>query len=294
ADERPGRPRSQGADGVPAGLSRAVLAGVFLGWAGMALVLQRGFHYAHVPEILLILAVFAANRWPVAFGVLVLQAVVTLAVAFVPGYAEWDTAKRWNSPTYDAVAVPHPIADPARTGWWPGCFALDPPRELRRGVGFQTAHFGGADPVQLGAVEDYLRAQNVGDGELICWHSASHPLYLGLGVRPGIRFMHLSTVMEISPWHYERVKEELARATPHARFAVSDLHRITTAHGRLNEVGPDGLPLLLPPWQKGQFPFNQPVVFRSPGGRYIVHAIRQPAEPWECKIPRGLDDPDPW
>ena len=55
-----------------------------------------------------------------------------------------------------------------------------------------------------------------------------------------------------------------------ALFVVSDMHRITTQHTRVQELAPDGLPVLLPAWQRGQFPYNQPIVFRSPGGRYFV------------------------
>jgi hypothetical protein len=283
--------RDRSAD--PAGFSRAVLAGLFLGWAGMALFLQRGFHYVHVPEVLLMLAVFAANRWAAAFALIAFQTAVGLLLTY-PGVMEWHRTMREEHPVYACVVERHPAFDRVRTGWWPGCFDADPPRELRRGVGLQTDHFGGIDPVELGAVEDYLRAQNVADRDVICWHSTTHPLYLSLRLRPAIRFMHLSTVMEIGPWQYEQVREELFAATPRARFAVSDMHRITTAYDRLNEVGPDGLPALLPAWQRGQFPFNQPVVFRSPSGRYLVHAIRHPAEKWDCKIPRFVGDTEPW
>jgi len=47
--------------------ARGVLATVYLAWAGTALVLQKQYHYVHVPETLLMLALFAANRWAIAF-----------------------------------------------------------------------------------------------------------------------------------------------------------------------------------------------------------------------------------
>jgi hypothetical protein len=191
----------------------------------------------------------------------------------------------------------HPAFDLARLRLWPRCFRREVPPELRRDVGFHTQHFGGIDPVQLGAVERFLRSQGAGEGDVIGWHNTTHPLYLSLDVRPTIRFMHLSTVMEMGDWQYRQIKAELFRVTPTARFVVSDMYRITTQFGRLTGGNIDpttGYARVLPRWQLGQFPFNQPVVFRSPNGRYLVHAIRHPAAEWDCKIPRGLDDNEAW
>jgi hypothetical protein len=271
-----------------------VLAAVFLGWAAMALFLQRGFHYAHIPETLLMLALFAANRWAVVFAALVIQVAVSGFFLARPDLLGWHRAMREEYPPYQACVERHPAFDPVRMGWWPECFARSASRELRRGLAFQPEHFGGGDPVELGAVEDFLRAQGVTGGDVICWHNTTHPLYLSLNLRPPIRFMHLSTAIEIAPWTYEQVKKELAKATPHARFVVSDLHRVTGRFDKLNDLAPEGLPHVIPAWQRGQFPFNQPVVFRSPSGRYLVHAIRRPAQEWDCKIPVGLDDPQGW
>ena len=35
-------------------------------------------------------------------------------------------------------------------------------------------------------------------------------------------------------------------------------------------------------------------VFRSSGGRYLVHAIRKPVQEWDCKIPKDPDDDEEW
>jgi hypothetical protein len=271
---------------------RAVLAAVFLGWAAMALFLQRGFHYAHLPETLLMLALFAANRWAVVFVVLVMQVAVSLFFLARPDLLPWHRAMREESPAYQAWVERHPAFDPVRMGWWPECFSRSASRELRRALAFQPEHFGGGDPVELGAVEDFLRAQGVKDRDVICWHNTTHPLYLSLNIRPPLRFMHLSTAAEIAPWTYEQVKKELFEANHHARFVVSDLHRVTKHFDKLTDLAPDGLPHVVPGWQRYQYPFNQRLVFRSPSGRYLVHAIRRPVEKWECKIPVGLDDPE--
>src|SRR5438067_5656000 len=48
-------------------LARAVLAALYLGWAFMGMIFQRNFHYAHVPETVMMNALFAANRSAEAF-----------------------------------------------------------------------------------------------------------------------------------------------------------------------------------------------------------------------------------
>jgi hypothetical protein len=292
--------RKQAADYGPR-FARAVLAAAFLGWAGMALFFQRGFHYAHVPEVLLMLALFAANRWPAAFAVLALQVVTGIWMVVLlgrPDGAARDWELRTESWAYQNFVSRHPLFDSRRMAWWPRCFSRDVPRELRRDVGFQVDDFGGIDPVELGAVEDFLRAQGVRGTDVIGWHNTTHPLYLSLNLDPPIRFMHLSTVVEIGEKQYQIVKAELSRATPHARFVVSDLHRITYRYDLLgfDHLNPTtGLPAVLPYAQLDQFPFNQPVVFRSPNGRYLVHAVRHPTPDggWDCMIPGGLANGDP-
>src|SRR5262249_44201215 len=123
--------------------------------------------------------------------------------------------------------------DPRRTAWWVGCFDREPSRELRKGVGLAVNHFGGCDPVELGAVADFLRTQNLRDGELIAWHDSPHSLYLELGIRSNFRFMHVSTAYGLGPWQREQVLKELQAAIPRARFVVSDMHRITIRYSRL-------------------------------------------------------------
>lgn len=285
--------------------ARAVLAALYLGWSVSMMIFQRNFHYVHVPDTLMMIALFAANRWAVAFLAIVLQAAFTLYILenqADPAWKEQHRERQRHNLIYWYLSDRHPALDKARTKRWRGCFGREVSRELRRDLGFQTVHFGGLDPVQLGDVEDFLRTQGVKDGDVICWHDSPHELYLALGIRPAIRFMHLSTVQGMGGWeppaknwHYRQIRHETFEAAKKARFVVSDMNRVLWwGTSRLNRVGPDGLPLDLLAWQRPQFPFNQPVVFRSSGGRYLVHAIRRPAEEWDCKIPKDPDDDEEW
>jgi hypothetical protein len=273
---------------------RSMLAACYLSWLIVTIFFQRPFHYAHVPETLLMLALFAANRWPVPAAIVLVQLIVGIIAPFV----EKDLHMRNNhhqfqeeSWLYRTFSHQSAMFDANRTGWWCDCFDAKPSPETRKGVAMWPDHFGGQDPVELGAVEDYLRTQDVRDGELIAWHDSPHALYLALDIKPGFRFMHVGTAYSLGPWQREQVKKELLAALPHARFAVSDLHRITRKRDKLNEIGPDGLPLVVPAWQKEEFPLNQPVTFRSPSGRYLVHAISRPV--MSCAIPETLDQQKP-
>ena len=261
----------------PEVFQRKVLSAVYLAWLFTALLLQRPFHYVHVPETLLMLAVFTANRCPLPFVLVVLQVLTGM----------WFAVAGQSIP----FAGHHAAFDANRTRWWAQCLEANPPREARRGVAMWAQHFGGNDPVELGAVADFLRTQNVRDGELIAWHDSPHALYLELRIKPSFRFMHVGTAAGLGKWQEEQVLRELQAAIPHARFVVSDMHRVTEKYGELNDVDADGLPKVLPAWQRKEFPFDQPVVFRSPSGRYLVHQIVNPAT--SARIPQRLDQPDP-
>ncbi|MBA4066631.1 MAG: hypothetical protein C0501_23590 [Isosphaera sp.] len=271
-------------DPDPARFRRAVLAAAYLAWLLSTLLLQRGFHYAHVPETLLMLAVFAANRWPLPCLAVLTQVAAGVVTLLAP---QPDRPSSW---VYRHLVDPNPAFDPDRARWWAGCWGRDPPREVRRGVARWGQHFGAHDPVELGAAADFLRGEGVRDGELIAWHDSPSALYAELGVRPGFRFLHVGTAWGLGPWQREQILKELREAAPRARFVVSDLYRVVRPGSDLS-AGPDGLPVCLPGWQRGEFPFDQPVVFRSPSGRHLVHAVRNPVR--GCVIPEALDQREP-
>lgn len=272
--------------------ARGVLAAVYLAWAGVAFALQMNYHYVHVPETLLMLAVFAANRWAVVVPVLLIQVAEMAWLAAVPPSVPWTD----QPATYRHVVWQYPDRDRDRLRWWRGCFDREVPGELRNGVSFQTDSHAGIDWAELAEVEGYLRGQGVrpGDATVICWHDSPHALYLTMNLRPPIRFMHLSTAIGMGDYAYERVKAEVTAAAPGVKFAVSDLRRVPLffppeARTRMNEPGPDLLPPVVPASSRSVFPLNQPAVFRSGNGRgrYVVHRVENPVG--EVDIPAGRD-----
>ncbi len=284
--------------GVDARFVRGVLGALYLMWAAQALLLQRSFTYAHLPETFLMLALWAAHRWAMPAIPLAWMAATSLLWLFadaVPSFREEmltiATDKHVSSEIgEERYFVRHPLADSRRMAWWSTCWRFDlTEREqfalwdgLRR-VREHEAAIGWED---LGDVAEYLRSQGVKDREVVAWHDSPHAVYLILGVKPGIRFMHTSTALSIGEVGAATVMEELAAAAGTARFAVSDLEWCAngaTPEERLLMLGPSEsptqlLPAAISPGQRGAFPLNQPAVYRSRGGlgRYIVHELTPP------------------
>jgi hypothetical protein len=300
-DARPWAPRSAGpgpvgrrlpgwlwdpAAGDAVRSARLILAAVYLGWTAQALFTQRGFHYVHVPETLMLLFLLATQRWPAGF---VMTAwLVATSAAVLAGPVEPANVTGVGPPRGPGWAVLHPAADLNRAKWWADCWRADLPapeyRRRRDGVGLIHTFHSANDWEQLGEVADWLRGRGVRDGELLCWDDAPHALYLELGVRPAFRFLHVGQMTGLGPEQEVRVRTELC-GVPRPRWAVSDLLRLEAVDpavaGRLTDAGPDRLPTTLPGWARREFPYDQPAIFRSGGGRgrYVVHELRRPI-PW--------------
>lgn len=286
--------------GPAARFARGALGGLYLVWAVQAFLVQRGFQYAHVPETLLMFALWAAHRWGwVVPGVLWLAvgSAVWLATGATPAVATGDAVTRNPEAERLRCWLPrHLLADPHRLRLWPRCWRPDltaaeryalwdqlhlhPPHEAVIGWG------------ELAEVADYLRAQGAGDGEVLAWFDSPHAVYLMLDVAPAFRFMHVYTAQCIASTSADdavrgAVMAELAAAT-RAKFVISDLEWVTLPVPRDDPA----IPLLLGPAVSAtdllpaarpfarEFPFNQPTVFRTRAGtgRYIVHRIRTLAD----------------
>ena len=268
--------------------ARGLLAAVFLGWLTVNLLLQRHYHYVHVPITLLMFAVLAANRWAIVFAVLIFQVAVVVylsTLSEVPGrtIAKWED----RSMVYKHIIWQYPDRAFNRFHYWPMCFDREVSGEVRNGLAFQSDFFAGTDWAGLEDVERFLRQQGVkeGDSSVMCWHDATHPLYLRMRLHPPIRFMHLSIVTETGEENLDRVRKTVDQVirSGTVRFVVSDLRRVVAEYPpdrklRMNEPGQDGdlLPPVLHPVSRQVFPMDQPPVFRSGNGRgrYVVHILK--------------------
>jgi hypothetical protein len=267
--------------------ARALLAALYLGWVAQAVVLQKGFDYVHVPPTLLALAVLAGQGWAVGFAYLAWFAAaagVLAAAGAIPGGPAVISAV--NRTTRYVKLEPHPLTDPAVMRLWPRCWREGSSPELRDRLGQYTDVHCGTNWEDLDAVARFLRTVTppLRDRELTCWHDGTHPLYLMLDLEPSTRYMHYGTVF---PLRGKLAELQHAVAASPQRYVVSDLRRMTYDRAEAyapGAAGPNSLPAWLPRSQRGRFPWDQPVVFRS--GRYVVHKITH------TPAADGIDIPD--
>jgi hypothetical protein len=284
---RPWRRDESGTD-EPLRMDRALLAALYLGWLAQATLLQRVFHYSHAPVLLLALAVLAGRRWPVGPIFLIwsmLGAALHLLAPHWPSLRDGLAAfQEWKPYTYQQL-VPQPaLFDPERLRLWP--------RAMREGgtpaLWDRLTHYPGIHCVpdwqDLERMAEHLRGMGIKDRELICWYDSTHPLYLQLGIRPGLRFMHVTTALRFEK-HWDDIRREVIASGHH--YVVSDMAvvRFYYAFGDDPPPGrPYDLPIDFPDVVRDVYPWNQPVLFRV--GRYTLHEVRYPIDKIMFPVPK--------
>ncbi|HEV3385410.1 MAG TPA: hypothetical protein VG097_11395, partial [Gemmata sp.] len=277
---------------------RGLLGGLYLVWAIQAFCIQRGFMYVHMPETLLMFGVWAAHRW--AMPVIPLLWMLLTSCLWL--YADANSRFREELLTIavdkhvsadvgeERYIVRHPLAEPNRIQCWPECWRCDLTTAERYALWDRLRrireHEASISWEELSEVVQFLRKKGVKDGEVLAWHDSPHAVYLMLGIKPGLRFMHVCTAQLIGDMGYCQVMTELTATQGTARFAIGDLEWATlgaTPAQRLVILGPpasptDLLPAGLNSGNRATFPFNQRTVFRTRGGlgRYTVHELVPP------------------
>ena len=267
--------------------SRAILAALYLGWLGQATIIQKIFDYAHAPPTLLGIAVLAAHRLPVGQVFLVWCVAAGLVNEFA-GKSEGMAALQRDYPISTKTAIPHhPIAQRERLALWPRCWH-DDSWELKDRLSFYPYIHCAPHWADLQLVADFLKTKDLKDRDLICWHDSTHPLYVWLEIRPGLRYPHVMTAMKFRS-KLNVIRQE-AFESP-ARYVVSDLVPVSY----LNPFGPfpppgptDHLPPDFPSWAPNVYPWNQPVVFQA--GRYVVHEVKEPRGEIDFPLPQALKE----
>ncbi len=280
--------------------ARAVLAGLYAAWALESFVFQRGFAYVHVPETLLMMALWASQRWCMPAFVLAWIASFSLVFRIADDAPSFRETLRGSSTfSYDRLEYDyrHPLSEPGYAGKW--LASLTTPAggqdaaRLKDSLKKMHGHVATTNWEELGEVEAYLRGRGVKDREIVCWDEAVHPLYLSLGVKPGLRFMHVHNAENIGPDAAHKILTEL-QANPDVRFVVTDLEWAAYVEYERRDRpvayrpprSADDLMPEMPVFVRGSelkwvqvFPYdNRRAVFRSNGGhgRYIVFAVAAP------------------
>jgi hypothetical protein len=236
--------------------SRQLLAALYLGWLGQAVVLQHVYDYVHVPPLLLGVTVLCQQVVVSTPGLLRTLAVALLVLG---------------------VGTRLPAVTAHRLAAWPDCWHDGSSIAMRDRLA--TLPLMSWD--ELDQVQTFLTAQGVGDGELTTLSMRTVPLYRQLGVRPASRYVFLENILLFFVRQRDRVCGDLAAS--HQRFVVCD---VVTTRWRLpaDESRAAGPRWRLPDPESTPYP-RQGLVFRA--GRYAVYAV--PANEMPVWLSENLD-----
>jgi hypothetical protein len=246
--------------GLPGGWwePHALLAGFYLGWTFQAVILQKSYDYSLAPLPPMALAL-----------------IVSILCTRV------STSLRWGVlVSFGCVAVIlSPVWRPERVAQWGRCWREGSTAELRDRLKLLPEERYSVDWEQLERVRLFLLEQGVGDGELTCYHTTTHPLYLQLDLRPTTPYLHFDMILNNFPMHREQIRRQLDESGQ--RYVVSDLAAYALRlqpDSTLSERpgSPNALPPQFPQQWLNVFPWNEPILFRA--GRYLVHRVTKPVE----------------
>ncbi len=226
-----------------------LLAGAFLAWLAQAVLLQHPHDYVYVPVVLLALAVVLG-----ALGRVESRSARMLAGVAFAGFL-----------LAALVHHPPPLSRRERLQLWPRCWREGSSPELRNRLALHDVPQS-PDWVALDQVADFLRRQNIGDGDVLCFNDSTHPLYLMLDVEPGIPILHFDAWYLFYSSHHDQLHEMLERSP--SSWIVSDLQPVLARRIKLDEDSEPALPAYFPPEWRTYWPWSEPISFRA--GRYIV------------------------
>ncbi len=239
-----------------------LLAAFYLGWTLQAVFIQKTYDYSLAPLVPLALAVLASELWPGrAFNLrwgLTWCVVVVFTVFALHG---------------------HPVLHTGRLTLWPRCWREGSSAELRDSLKLLPLERFSVSWIELERIREFLVKEGIQDGELTCYHTTTHPLYLQMGFRPTTPYLHFDMVLNNFPKHRELIREQLEASGQ--RWIVSDLAAFAL-HLQPDQIrsyrpdDPNALPPAFPKEWQDVFPWNEPIVFRV--GRYVVHRVTRPVE----------------
>jgi hypothetical protein len=223
-------------------LSRQLLAALYLGWLGQAVLLQHVYDYVHVPPLLLAIAILCQHivvsvpglPRTLALALLLLGVGTRLPAATAHRLAAWSDSWREGS----SVALRDRLSTLPLMSW-----------------------------DELEQVRTFLTAQGVGDGELTTLSMRTVPLYRQLGVRPASRYVFLENILLFFAKQRDRVCADLAASGQ--RFVVCDV--VTTRWRSPGDESGSVRPRSWPPDPEATPYPRQRLVFRA--GRYAVYAV---------------------
>jgi hypothetical protein len=295
------------------GLVRSIMSAAYLGFVFEANLLQQQFDYHLVPVVFLGIALLAGARFLrmyVALGFAIWVVTSFLCWRLIPNEKHhifwgeqlqsaiwpgaiiafcWFAGDRVIRPIVVIaclawLVVHHPLLDAEKRAVWRQVWHEGSTPQVRNVL--NEEEHSAADWVELGNVAHYLRKQEVGDRELLCYSFSAVPLYIALHVQPATRFVLLWSVTEYFRHHRTDIARDVADSP--VRFVVNDL-RFYFTDDEVRRLAPEGKkltfeelaaaqrklhPEVKPPLSdlRGRFPWTEPIVFHA--GKYIVHKVR--------------------
>ncbi len=233
----------------PDGLSTwpLLFAAFYLAWLVQAFFLQHLFDYVHAPVIVIAIALLAGTQVPHAY------------------------VRRWRFAAaifLGLALLVSPVLKGERLALWMRCWTEGSSPEIRNGL----AHAWHPNWEDMHHVTEYLRQQNLKDGELTCYNNDLVYLYNDLGLTPSTRYVYLETLFVFFPDRMSEMRRAVAQSRH--KFVVSDMTAVGVPYA-IAQRGPNGwkteLPETFPPELRGRFPWSYPIVFRS--GNMLVHRV---------------------
>jgi hypothetical protein len=224
----------------------AMFNAFYLGWLFQSFAFQHLMDYIHVPAVLLAAITIVGSRdWTIPVPVRRFAVAAFLWVAFFQSHLlQPDVAASWLSClTQGSTAENRSVLSDAN---FPNWNEMEP-------------------------VIDFLKTQNLKDGELTCYNVHTIHIYDRLGIRPSTRYVGLSSLITLFPSRQQQLAEALV--TSRQRLIVTELVESGLRVAEATDQGdePNSLPPAFPKIEKPTFPWSHPVVFRS--GRYLVHQV---------------------
>lgn len=215
-------------------IRRALLAAFYLSWFLQANYLQKQHDYQLMPQTLLGLAIVAGVSLP--------RALVWPARFVTAGFLVW------------AVTI-HPLLQPRRLELWARCWREGYSAELRDRLCTEHIHES-TSWVELAGVEEFLRQQEVRDGDVLCYSVSPVPIFADLNLEPPGRFVVVWAYPRLFPSKAGDIAWEVRRGPQ--RFIVADRW----------DLGRDAAPSA-----SSVYPWSEEEVFRTE--RYLVYRVRE-------------------
>lgn len=253
----------------PQFLQERMLSAVYLGWLFQTFYFQHLFDYIHVPELMLAitLTVYGCQKF-------LLQLEQVQSVSIEARFHATPCGFVLASLTILVCVFFSPATRISRVQHWADCLQQGSTPEIKTAL----QHFPLPHWVELEPALEFLRRQNLKDGELTVHNVYLVHAYAALQLKPSSRFVYLDVLTRVFREHQPEIVTSLDQSGH--RYILSSLleNGMTLEDSReVDPQTPHALPPTFPEEHRGEFPYQHPVVFRS--GQYVVHRVSGTAAP---------------